>query len=74
MPHLQFEKLPANDLSTRIKPYSTEITKSAAAGNVRAKEIISLYRMHVNCPSHPDIAGLCAAALDGWLRARGRQA
>jgi hypothetical protein len=68
MPHIQFEKIPRGDLCSRIKPYVTEIKKSANDGNVRAQEIISLYRLHVNCPTDPGAAGLCGAAFDEWLR------
>lgn len=70
MAHIQFEKISRGDLSDRIKPYATEITRSAAAGNVRAKEVISLYRMHVNCPTDPGAVGLCTAAFDEWLQHR----
>jgi hypothetical protein len=70
MPHIQFEKLPRVDLCTRIRPYHTEITKSAHDGNQKAKQIISLYRMYVSCPSDPGARGLCRAIFDDWLKER----
>lgn len=58
------------DLCSQIKPYATQITKDALAGNEAAKAVIKFYRMHIACPSDPGAFGLCSAVFQEWLNER----
>ena len=57
-------------LTERMKPYVEQIIASANDGDENAKQVISLHRMHVACPSDPGAPALCEAAFDAWLAPR----
>lgn len=59
-----------NPLTEELRPHVKEIEADAAAGDVLAKQIISLYGMYCRCPSDPGAPGLCRAAFDDWMRSR----
>lgn len=58
-----------NPLTEKLRPHVADIEASAAKGNVRAKEVITLYGMYCRCPD-PGSFGLCNAAFDEWHSSR----
>lgn len=58
------------DITSRLRPYVSDIIASANGGNATAAQIISLHKMHVACPQDPGAPALCEAAFDDWLRNR----
>ena len=46
-----------------LKDHGSEIGEKAKAGDTKAAEIISLYKMHYSQPSDPGAAGLLIAAV-----------
>lgn len=59
-----------NPLTELIRPYVDELKAQAAAGNVKAKQVISLYEMHCDCPSDRGAPALCEAAFKDWKRSQ----
>lgn len=56
------------DLVEKLKPHVKAIMDDAAAGDFRAKEIITLYRMWERCPSDHAAPALCEATFNDWLK------
>lgn len=55
-------------LADKLKPYVAVIEAAAAAGDLGAKQIITLYQMHVRQPSDPGAPALCEAAFNDWRK------
>lgn len=56
-----------NPLTEKLRPHVDAIKRGAEGGDARAREVITLYRMHCDCPSDPGAFALCGAAFDEWL-------
>ncbi len=54
-----------------LTPHVSDIMADAEQGNVRAQEIITLYRMWQKCPGDPAAPELCRATFEDWLKKRG---
>lgn len=59
-----------NPLTETLRPHVKAIKADAESGNPRAREIITLYEMHRDCPNDPGAYGCCQAAFDEWWRDR----
>lgn len=56
-----------NQLSARLRPYAEQLKAASAAGDKAAQQVITLYRMHCDCPNDPGAYALCDVAMDDWL-------
>lgn len=57
-------------LADTLRPHVAAIKDAAAAGDAKAAQIISLYRMHCSSPSDPGAPALCKATFDDWIATR----
>lgn len=57
-------------LADELRPYVEELKADKAAGNQKAKQVISLYQMHVACPQDPVAPALCKTAFEDWKKAK----
>jgi len=55
-------------LADKLRPFVAALKEASAAGDKRAAEVITLYRMHCACPSDPAAPALCEAAFNDWLK------
>lgn len=55
-------------LTEKLRPHVDAIKADAANGDVRAKEIITLYKMWERCPNDAAAPALCEATFDDWLK------
>lgn len=58
-------------LADKLRPYVAALELSSADGDAKANSVISLYQMHVACPSDPGAPALCEAAFNEWIASKG---
>lgn len=61
-----------NRLTERLRPYADQLKAASAAGDAGAKQVITLYNMHCDCPNDPGAYVLCDATFDDWLVIRNK--
>ena len=59
-----------NPLTEKLRSYVEEIKFEAKLGNIKAQQIIKLYRMHCDCPNDQGAFALCEATFDDWIKNR----
>jgi hypothetical protein len=57
-------------LADKLRPHVAAIEAASAAGDGMARNIISLYRMHMTCPGDPGAPALCEATFNDWMKER----
>jgi hypothetical protein len=55
-----------NELTELLRPHVAEIQSAAKNGDMKAQQIINLYKLYQTCPQDPGAPALCRAAFDDW--------
>ena len=55
-------------LADKLRPHVADLQAAARKGDATAKQVISLYQMHLRCPSDPAAPALCEVTFDDWRK------
>lgn len=59
-----------NPLTELLRPHVAELIRSSAAGNKKARDVITWYEMHRKCPHDPGAPVVCEAAFKDWMKSQ----